>query len=124
MISKDLFVETLNFIKERNKFEKKFNSIVTEEYGDCVFFPSDRWLDKVIQLLSAGFDYEDGVMSDWIYYFIYELDFGKKWEQGCVAETKMIDGKKVEIDIPLGTPENLYDMLFKTACGDKFTKDI
>ena len=124
MISKDLFVETINFIKERNEFEKKFNSMITEEYGDCVFFPSERWLNKVIQLLSAGFDYEEDIVSEWIYYFIFELDFGEKWETGCVSKIKIVDGKKVEIDIPLGTPENLYDMLFKTACGNKFTKDI
>ena len=124
MISKDLFVETINFIKERNEFEIKLNDMLTEEYNDCVFYPSDRWFNKVIQLLSAGFDYEDEVISDWIYYFIFELDFGKKWKPNFVTKTKMVNGKEVEIDIPLGTPEDLYDMLFKTACGDKFTKDI
>ena len=122
MISKDLFVETINFIKERNEFEIKLNDMLTEEYNDCVFYPSDRWLNKVIQLLSAGFDYEDEIISDWIYYFIFELDFGEKWKEGCVTETKIVDGKEVEIDIPLGTPENLYDMLFNTACGNNFTK--
>ena len=122
MISKDLFVETINFIKERNEFEKKFNSMLTEEYGDCIFFPSERWLNKVVQLLSAGFDYEDKIISDWIYYFIFELDFGEKWKEGCVTETRIVDGKDVDVDVPLGTPENLYDMLFNTACGDNFTK--
>ena len=122
MISKDLFVETVNFIKERNEFEKKFNSMLTEEYGDCIFFPSERWLNKVVQLLSAGFDYEDKIISDWIYYFIFELDFGEKWKEGCVTETRIVDGKDVDVDVPLGTPENLYDMLFNTACGDNFTK--
>ncbi len=123
MISKDLFVETINFIKERNEFEIKLNNMLTEEYSDCIFYPSNKWFDKVVQLLSAGFDYEDEIISDWIYYFIFELDFGKKWKEGCVTETKKVDDKEVEIDIPLGTPEDLYNMLFDTACGDKFTKD-
>lgn len=122
MISKDLFIETINFIKERDEFEKKFNSMLTEEYVDCVFFPSERWLNKVIQLLSAGFDYDDEIISDWIYYFIFELGFGKKWKEGYVTETKVVDDKEVNVDVPLGTPENLYDMLFNTACGNKFTK--
>lgn len=122
MISKDLFVETINFIKERNEFEIKLNDMLTEEYNDCIFYPSDKWLNKVVQLLSAGFDYEEEVISDWIYYFMFELDFGEKWKDGCVTEIKNVDGKEVEIDIPLGTPEDLYDMLFKTACGDNFTK--
>ena len=122
MISKDLFVETINFIKERNEFEIKLNDMLTEEYNDCIFYPSDRWFNKVIQLLSAGFDYEDKIISDWIYYFIFELDFGEKWKEGCVTETRIVDGKDVDVDVPLGTPENLYDMLFNTACGDNFTK--
>ena len=119
MISKDLFVETINFIKERNEFEIKLNDMLTEEYNDCVFYPSDKWLNKVVQLLSAGFDYEEEIISDWIYYFMFELDFGKKWKEGCVTETKTVDGKDVEVDVPLSTPEDLYDMLFKTACGDE-----
>lgn len=119
MISKDLFVETINFIKERNEFEIKLNDMLTEEYNDCVFYPSDKWLNKVVQLLSAGFDYEEEVISDWIYYFMFELDFGEKWKEGCVTETKTVDGKDVEVDVPLSTPEDLYDMLFKTACGDE-----
>ena len=122
MISKDLFVETINFIKERNEFEIKLNDMLTEEYSDCVFYPSNKWFDKVVQLLSAGFDYEDEIISDWIYYFIFELDFGEKWKEGCVTETIIVDGKDVDVDVPLGTPENLYDMLFNTACGNKFTK--
>lgn len=48
MISKDLFVETINFIKERNEFEIKLNDMLTEEYNDCVFYPSDKWLNKVV----------------------------------------------------------------------------
>ena len=54
---------------------------------------------------------------------MFEHDFGEKWKEGCVIEIKNVDGKEVEIDIPLGTPEDLYNMLFDTACGDKFTKD-
>ena len=66
MISKDLFVETINFIKERNEFEIKLNNMLTEEYSDCIFYPSNKWFDKVVQLLSAGFDYEEEIISDWI----------------------------------------------------------
>ena len=50
---------------------------------------------------------------------MFELDFGDKWTEGCVIEIKNVDDKEVEVDIPLGTPEDLYDMLFKTACGYK-----
>ena len=50
---------------------------------------------------------------------MFELDFGEKWKEGCVTETKTVDGKDVEVDVPLSTPEDLYDMLFKTACGDE-----
>jgi hypothetical protein len=63
----------------------------------------------MLKVLSAAFDYDDDVIEDWISYYCYELDFGRKHELGDVT----FNGES----IPLGTPEELYDMLFKEACG-------
>lgn len=58
-------------------------------------------LSAVTGLLSYIFcDLED----DWIGYYCWELDMGKKWQPGTVTGK---DGK----DIPLGTVRDLYELL-------------
>ncbi len=58
-------------------------------------------LSAVTSLLSYIFcDEED----DWIGYYCWELDMGKKWHCGMVTSK---DGK----DIPLGTVRDLYELL-------------
>ena len=42
--------------------------------------------------------------TDMISYFIYELDYGKKYKAGCVLDENMNE-------IDLSTPEKLYDYL-------------
>lgn len=118
MINKDLFVQTINFLEEREEFETKINESLAEEFGDCILFPYNKWYDQVIKLLSASFDYDDSIIEDWLTYYMYGLDYGKKWHPWIVSELNKVTGK--EEDVPLSTPEELYDMLFKTACGDKF----
>ena len=41
--------------------------------------------------------------NDWIGYFVWELDFGRDYTDGCV----MINGK----DVPLRTAEDLWNIL-------------
>ena len=119
MIKKDLFVKTMNFLKEKDDFQTKMNNMFTKEFGDCIFYPYDGHTYMIINLLAASFDYDDNIIKDWIEYYIYELYYGEDWKPNTVTETKIVDGEEVEVDIPLKTPEDLYDMLFKTACGDK-----
>ena len=44
--------------------------------------------------------------DEWIDYFCFELDFGKKWKEGVITEK---DGT----DIILKTAEDLYNLLEK-----------
>jgi hypothetical protein len=113
MINKELFVETINFIKERDDAMDKINEVFSNEFGDSVFYPYLQYEHQVIKLLAASFDYDDDIMYDWISYYCFDLDFGRNHKLGDV--TKKQNG--VETAIPLGTPEELYDMLFKEACG-------
>lgn len=120
MIKKDLFVKTINFLKKKDDFQIKLNDMINEEFGECVFYPYDDHVSVIVKLLSASFDYDDDIIKDWIDYYIYEMCYGANWEPGAVTEIiKGADGNDVEVDIPLKTPEDLYNMLFKTACGYK-----
>jgi len=108
MIKKDLFVQTINFMKERNDAMGKINKVFTEEFVDSAFYPYFQYETQLINVLAASFDYDDDVIREWIEYYCYELDFGRQHELGDLEENG--------VAIPLGTPEELYDMLFAEAC--------
>ncbi len=64
----------------------------------------------VARLTELVFDILKDAMKDnddWIPYFVYELDWGSKYEPGSITEA---DGKV----IPLGTLSDLYDLLVET----------
>ena len=111
MIKKELFVQTINFIKERNDAMEKLNKVFSDEFEDSVFYPYFKYDNQLIQVLAASFDYDDDIICDWISYYCFELDFGRKHKLGNITENN--------VPIPLGAPEELYDMLFKEACGGK-----
>ena len=112
MIKKELFVQTINFIKERNDAMQKINEIFTNEFEDSVFYPYFKYDSQLLKVLAASFDYDDNIVYDWISYYCFELDFGRDYKLGDVIETQ----NGVDVAIPLGTPEELYDMLFEEAC--------
>lgn len=101
MISKDLFIKTINELKDLsciyddiNDIGRKLSSfgIYCYEYEDLIF--------KILQEV-----FKDK-KNDWLGYYIYDLNFGKNWVEGKVTDK---DGT----DIPLETAENLYDILIK-----------
>ena len=109
MIKKELFVQTINFIRDRNDAMSKINKVFTNEFQDSVFYPYIKYESKLLEVLAASFDYDDDIIYDWISYYCFELDFGRKYKLGDVS----LNG----VPIPLGTPEELYDMLFEEACS-------
>ena len=109
MIKKELFVQTINFIRDRSDAMDKLNDVLVDEFADSAFYPYFKYEDQLIKVLAASFDYDDDIIGDRIAYYCYELDFGRKHKLGGVA----FNG----VPVPLGTPEELYDMLFKEACS-------
>ena len=110
MIRKDLFVETISFIRDRSDAMDKLNKVFTEEFEDSVFYPYFKYEAQMLKVLAASFDHDDAIIDDWISYFCFELDFGRKYTKECAWEK---DGTPIK----LGTAEELYDYLFKVACS-------
>lgn len=83
------------------EFEDKYNDLCREMNFECceIRFPS--LIDDCVALLTT-------IMNDreceWISYWVFELDCGKKYEPGTVKEA---DGSV----IPLATIEDLYQLL-------------
>lgn len=107
MISKKEFVEIIERLKNYNDLQDKiddlFKSNIDNKEMDfmnagsiCIGHES-----VVVELLENMFD------TDMISYWIYELDYGEKYTEGCVLDENMNN-------IDLSTSEKLYDYLIKS----------
>lgn len=100
IITKEQFCEIIEKVKENEEFYDKLNDVLYEYHKDT-YIISDS-LSIVLDLLLMIFKDE----ADWIGYFCWELDFGEKYEDGCITDE---NGN----NIPLKTSEQLYDFLIK-----------
>ena len=104
-LTKQEFVEILNRLREAtelvDKVEELFRS--SRENLECDFCNGAG-----LQISHEGIVVKlpEKLMQDSfgnISYFIYELDYGREYQEGCVSD------KNGNVDI--GTPEKLYDFL-------------
>lgn len=93
------YKEFERYIKKIEKNREKVNRIAETLNWDGAFDLTME--EEVIKLLSYIFKDK----SEWISYWIYELNFGQDWYVGRVTE----DGK----DVNLLTTKNLYNVLIK-----------
>lgn len=107
MISKEKFVEIINRLKGYTELQNKINDLFRDNIDNkemdfvnagsiCIGHES-----VVVYLLENMFD------TDMISYFIYELDYGEKYKEGCVLDENMNE-------IDLSTAEKMYDYLVKS----------
>lgn len=108
MITKQEFIEIIDRLKEINDFIETTNenarklqdAIRSENFNAMSLSISHEEL--VVELLENMFNDKD-IISWWL----YELDYGRKFELGCIQEEK--EGKIVNFD--LSNAEKLYDYL-------------
>ena len=107
LISKTQFVEIIKKLKESDELVEKVNDLFnsTDEARSSGYINAGRLMisheDIVVKLLETMFnDY------DYISYWLYELNYGRNYENGCLKEAT---GKNINIS----TPEKLYDFLVK-----------
>ena len=107
IISKEKFVEIINRLKNYNELQDKIDNLFKDNIENrekdfinagsiCIGHES-----VVVYLLERMFD------TDMISYFIYELEYGEKYEKGCILNANMSE-------IDLSTAEKLYDYLIKS----------
>lgn len=98
LLTKQNFTYYINKLKELSETEEKLNSVS----GILNFSISfGAYEELIISILEKVFDDEKNC---WINYFIYELDYGTEWHEGCVTTR---DG----VDVPLRDAGELYDVL-------------
>ena len=106
MLSKEIFIETLQFIYDRQLGQEKMHSAMKDEFEDAIFWPYSKYESQLIKVLEDIFDDKNG----WISWYIYEADFGQTFD--CAYES---DGST---EIPLKTPEDLYKFLVENMSED------
>lgn len=94
----EMIAELRMIIEAEDKLNDAFKNFEPE--FSCMSF--SRYEQLVIDALEFAFKDE----SNWISYFIYDCEFGKKWHKKMVTDK---DGK----DIPLKNANDLYNLLTK-----------
>lgn len=95
------FKAIMDSIEEEVRFQDKIYFAVKSLNGE--YFRNTPAVYSTIILLDKIF--EDDSECPLIDYWVYELDFGKDWKEGCVTEG--------DNDIKLETVSDLYDELIR-----------
>ena len=102
MISRDLFVNSIHAIKKQFKHDEKCREALSILFDDGVgfynYFPVLSALENILKE-----EMSDNHKDSWIDYFIYELDFGKKWTKGSITDKG--------VSIKMRDAGELYDYL-------------
>lgn len=103
-MNKQLFVKAVNFMKKLSNQSDEFNLFLKNAWMGGPAFPHSDTFSMIQELLSSDFHNPSRAMQ-WLDYFCWNLEFGKNWAPNSVSEVET--GK----DIPLQTPEQLYDFI-------------
>ena len=103
LLTKTDFVKRINYLKEKDESQQKINEVFSTEFEDCYFFPFDNMISEIVDLLEVIFTDTE---NRWISYWVYDLEYGKNYEDGSVTEA---DGSIIK----LATAEDLYNFLVK-----------
>lgn len=104
MISKKDFVDTIEKIKSYWDFMDEINHVAMK-YKAGHFWNEASLVDTCIRLLEINLNLEPNeVYGTDISYFVFELDFGHKYEPGMVTDE---NGNEIDIS----SAEKLYDYL-------------
>lgn len=102
ILSRDDFCRTIYELKRNDEFIDKLNDLFSEfKRDDAVYCTGLE--STIVSLLETMFDDNQ---TNWISYWLWELNFGNDYKEGDVTEH---DGTI----IPLRTAEELYDFLIK-----------
>lgn len=103
VFTKKLFIETMGEIKKQydhdDKCTKAFNVILPNDFV-CGY--ENHWLQsQLLKILEIAMN--DNHKDSWIEYYLWELNFGEKWQEGSVT----VAGK----DFKLQSASDLWDLL-------------
>lgn len=101
IITKEYFNEIMRDIQSTYEYQEGLNDYFSKNGVDGHIYQPDC-VDTTMKLLHRLFGEKDA--NEWISYFCFELDFGRKYKNNIVKDEH---GK----DIPLATFDDLYNLL-------------
>lgn len=101
IISKEDFIAAMDDVMAASDYQSGLNQYFKDHDVDGFIFQPDCTC-TVIRLLHSIFGESDH--EEWISYFCFELDFGRKWKEGCITDN---DGKEIR----LSNAKELYEHL-------------
>lgn len=101
IITRDFFTEIIEEIQRTYEYQEGLNKYFEKHDVDGYLYQPDC-MCAAMKLLHYIFGEKD--INEWISYFCFELNFGKKYKEGSVLDE---NGKT----IPLATIDDLYDLL-------------
>ena len=108
-MKRELFIEGIEALRKQSEYDLNVCSNLSKAFPNAFeanLFPENHLLTDVLMniLQSETNDIETCTHGySWIEYFCHELDFGKKYIEGCVTE----NGKNID----LSNSSKLWDML-------------
>ena len=117
MITKEMFGACIDAIQQQEEYDRKCTDafqIILNEDRVTIGYDNGILTRQLIKLLVACMNDK----GDWIEYFIYDLDYGKNYKEGCATHED-------NAPIDLSTTDKLYDFLLneineKLALNYKF----
>lgn len=108
MMKKETFISAIEAIEKQCQHDKEcaetLSKVFSESYASELMYNNKYLLDALVDVLKDSMN----DTSNWIEYYLYELDFGKEnWR----LKVNDKDGK----EIPLRTPEDLYNLLMEDS---------
>lgn len=107
IMSRESFCKVMNNYRSMFNFTDEMNDLFDKYKMDGNIYPP-MCTETVVDLLEFIFNDK----NQWISYWIFELDFGKDYEDGYVKD------EHGEV-IPLKTTEDLYDLLVRNMKESK-----
>ena len=101
IITREYFNEIMENIKNTYKYQEGLNDYFSKNGVDGYIYQPDC-IDTTMKLLHNIFGEKD--INEWISYFCFELDFGRRYKDGLVKDEF---GK----NISLATFDDLYTLL-------------
>ena len=95
MMTLEEFKEYISIIQTFTADYDKAREYINDEIMEKLYSPCNCLID----MLTDEFMDE----SDWISYWIYDLEFGDKWKEGAVTDN--------DVDVKMKTVEDLYAVL-------------
>ena len=109
-MNKEQFVNCIDSIKKQMEYDTQSSIKIGEVFSDAftanLRYNNDFVIDALFDVLTIIF----GDSGGWIGYFVYELEFGKKWDETRVT----IEEYGVKNFIKLETSSDLFDLLIKS----------